>query len=149
MKWGRKNDFELRKSVRLPVSLPVKVRLFDIATREPSPTTINGQTRNIASEGLCLETNTTLIDNCDIFLSCIQGHKLLQLEIKLPNISHPLCLRGKVIWYDRQTSSAALFCAGIYITEATERCRSLWQKYVGAHKARYLKALSEIFSKSK
>ena len=149
MKWGRKNDFELRKSVRLPVSLSVKVRLFDIATREPSPTTINGQTRNIAYEGLCLETNTILVDNRDIFLSCIKGHKQMQLDIKLTNLSQPLCLRGKVIWYDRQISSSALFCAGIYITEATERSRNLWQKFVEAHKTRYFKVLSEIFQKCK
>ena len=148
MKRGKRKDFELRKSVRLPVSLPVMFRLFDVSTREPSPTTIYGQIRNISFEGLCLETNTTSADNCDIFLSCLRGRKLLQLEVKLPKVGKPLRLQGKLLWYDRRLpGSTYQFFAGIYITEATERSRKLWQEYVEEHKGGWLKTWSKIFPK--
>ena len=155
MRQSRSKGFELRKSVRLPTSLPVKFRLFDISTRKSYLTSIYGRTHNISVEGLCLETNTAMADNCEIFLSCLKGDKQLQLEVELPNVTPPLHLWGKVLWYDGQLpGSPYQFSAGISITEATEHNRTLWQKYVEEHKGKWFteswwfKAWSKIFPKS-
>jgi hypothetical protein len=147
---GKNKSFDLRKSVRLPVPLPVKFRLFDITDREPSSTTIHGHISNISAEGLCLETNTTFIDGCNIFLICIQGTKLLQLEVKFSDISNPLRLRGNVIWYNSNPhGSTHQFSIGIYITEATERSKNLWLKYVNKHKDRWFKTWARNSPKKK
>ncbi len=139
MKQSKRKGFELRKSLRLPVSLPVKFRLFDIATRKTHDVNAHGQTRNISAEGLCLETNTTKIDHLEIFLTCLKGEKQLQLEIELPNVRSPLQFRGKVLWYSGQLpGSPYQFSIGIFITEATEYDRTHWQKYVEEHKSNSL-----------
>ena len=135
MKWGRPKKFELHKSSRLSIPLAVKFRLFDLPSREPSPTTIYGQIRNVSVKGLCLETNTTFVDNCSIILNCLKGAKLLQLEIKLPGVRNPLRLRGQVLWFNsRLPGSDYNFSTGIHITEATERSLRLWRGFVVEHK---------------
>ena len=135
MKWGTNKKFELHKSSRLPTPLPVKFRLFDLPSREPSPTTIYGQIRDISVKGLCLETNTTFIDNCNIISCCLRGAKLLQLEVKVPGVRNPLRLRGKVLWFNSHLPGSDYhFFTGIQITEATERSYRLWEKFVAEHK---------------
>jgi hypothetical protein len=135
MEWGRKKKFELHKSFRLSIPLPVKFRLFDLPSREPSPTTIYGQIRDISIKGLCLETNTPFINNSSIILNCLRRAKLLQLEVKLPGVRNPLRLRGKVLWFNSHLpGSDYLFFTGIQITEATERSYRLWREFVAEHK---------------
>ncbi len=132
--------FDLRKSLRLSVSLPVKFKLFDIATRKTHPVIVNAQTRNISRDGLCLETNTTKVDNREIFLSCLKGEKQLQMKLEIPDVGPPLQLRGKVLWYSgKQPGSPYQFSIGMFITEATDNDRNRWKKFVEERKGKSIK----------
>lgn len=136
-------NFDLRNSTRLPISLPVKFWLLDIRTSKPSSTTIYGELRNVAPEGLCLETNTMMVDRRNIFLLCLRGDKRLRLEIDLPDIPFTLRLRGNVIWFNVQPpSSTYRYFAGINISESTEDTRNAWKKYVKKHKDKWYKILT-------
>lgn len=135
-------DFNLRKSIRLTTSPPVKFKLFDVHTCKPSSAEIHGQLRNISVDGLCLETNIILVNKQNVFLSCLRGDKQLQMEVELPYVPEPLHLhlRGNVTWFNSQPSSSTYqFLAGINITDASEDTRNIWKNYVKEHKSKWYK----------
>jgi len=121
----------LRQAIRLPLPLPVYIRLIEPETLRPSLQSISGQTRNVSAEGLCIETNQCLIESRHAFLESLSGDRLLEVELKLPDHPTKIRLRGRVVWYNTNPpGSTYQFAVGIRLTSLPPREQKIWSEFI-------------------
>ena len=110
---------EKRKFQRLESPLDVTI---EILTDEEVPgglKPLNGATRNISLQGICLEVQQVEISGIPLLLGP-PGNRayLLDMEIELGTGEHPLKAKGEVRWYDVARDSVEfMYNVGVLFTE--------------------------------
>jgi len=111
--------------------LPVQFRLIPLEKGEFRSGAVVGRTRDISGEGLCLETNTVIIDRLHILGEAMGGENRLSLAIEIPDEENPLEALGEVIWYDLAPNDSDFrFRAGVLFTEMDEEVGKRWQRFL-------------------
>jgi hypothetical protein len=131
--------FNRRKTKRVEIALPLRIRLLGVGNQPP---TIKTATRNISPLGISLELPVILTNgvfyikkaesSVNLIRYLIQKEKEVELEITLPPHDEKLKTKGKVIWYNfgsREGDAAYYFGAGILLKEMTTEARKKWEVF--------------------
>jgi hypothetical protein len=131
--------FNRRKSKRVEISLPLRIKLLGIVKQPP---TIETVTRNISPVGISMELPVTL-DNGVFFIQkgeqtvnliryLVQENKEVEVEIAIPPREEKIRARGRIIWYDfgsREEEASYYFGAGILLKEMKAEDRKRWEVF--------------------
>jgi hypothetical protein len=131
--------FNQRKSKRVDITLPLRIKLLGVSKQPPIIKTV---TRNITPLGISMELPVTLIkgvffiqkreSSVNLIRYLIQKDKEVELEITLPPQDEKFKARGKVIWYNfgsREGDAAYYFGAGIILKEMAVEAKKKWEVF--------------------
>jgi hypothetical protein len=131
--------FNRRKTKRVEIALPLRIRLLGISNQPP---TIKTATRNISPVGISMELPITLTNgvfyiqkaesSVNLIRYLIQKDKEVELDITLPPHDEKFHAKGRVIWYNfgsREGDTAYYFGAGILLQEMTTEARKKWEVF--------------------
>jgi len=132
--------FTRRKSKRLEISVPVRIKLLGT---DKHPPTIETVTRNISPVGISIELQVTLTNGvffiqegekpANLIPYLVLENKEVELEIALPPDEEKVRARGRVIWYDFGSGEVSYyFRAGIlfFLKEMEPKDRKTWEEFV-------------------
>jgi hypothetical protein len=131
--------FNRRKSRRVDISLPLRIKLLGVSKQPPIIKTV---TRNITPLGISMELPVSLTNgvffiqrgepSVNLIRYLIQKDKEVELEITLPPQDEKFKARGKVIWYNfgsREGDAAYYFGAGILLKEMAVEAKKKWEVF--------------------
>jgi hypothetical protein len=129
--------FNRRKSKRVEIGIPVRIKLLGMGKQPPTVKTL---TRNISTVGISMELPVTLTDGVffiregdqtvNLIRYLVQENKEVELEIIIPPRKEKISARGRIIWYDfgsREGEVSYFFGAGILLKEMTAEDREKWE----------------------
>lgn len=124
-------DVERRRFFRVKGIVPVYFRLTDAMGNEVSRL-IEGETRDISRQGICLQTHILIVDGLNVFAKAMESDMNLSLEIKLPTRNELISATGRVVWHDEQSRwfSPKPFSAGIFLTEIKDKDQKSWHDFI-------------------
>lgn len=129
-----------RKSKRLEIAVPLRIKLLGT---DKHPPTIETITRNISPVGISIELQVTLTNGVffiqdgekpvNLIPYLVLGNKEVELEIVLPPDEEKIRARGRVIWYDFGSGEVSYyFRAGIlfFLKEMEPKDKKTWEEFV-------------------
>jgi hypothetical protein len=131
--------FNQRKSKRIEIALPLRIKLLGASKQPPI---IKTTTRNISPVGISVELPVTLAkgvffiqqgeQSVNLIRYLIQKDKEVDLEITLPPLGENFKTGGRVIWYhlgSREGDTAYYFGAGILLKETAGEEKKRWERF--------------------
>lgn len=130
-KWlRRKREIEKGRFFKTKVSMSVKMRLCDLDKGHSLTSWTEGNTRDLADDGLVIEVNRIMVDGYHVFTDAMKKGRGLELEWELPADGGSLMGKGKVLWFKMAPSgSAYLFEAGVQLAEMGAEQRGRWLEF--------------------
>ena len=127
----RYQRIDRRKCLRLQSSLPVKVSLYHRESKKNITEGIPGTISQVSREGICIETDTVMINGIHIFTSAMDDEFFLAMTISLPECPHTVEALGAVAWYNLAPENSQFrFIAGVIIAEIEQISKKYWLAFV-------------------
>lgn len=124
-------DVERRRFIRVKGTVPVFFRLTEPNGQEVSRL-IQGETRDISRQGICLQTHILIVDGLNVFAKAMEPDMRLSLEIELPTTNERINAAGRVVWHDVASFwfSPKPFAAGIFFTQMKDKDQKNWHAFI-------------------
>ncbi len=127
----RYRRIDRRKSLRLSSSLPVEFSLYHRESRAIITDGLPGNITQISHEGVCIETDTVLINGTHLFTSAMDDEFFLAIKISLPDGSSTVNIMGSVAWYNLAPETSRFrFIAGVVIAETKQAPKKYWLDFI-------------------
>jgi hypothetical protein len=136
---------ERRKLRRLKTPLAGEFGLTTDSWGETPSSSVLGQIRNVSREGLCLETNTVILDRIHVLAEAMGTEKRLFLSIEIPESETRIEALGRVVWYDLASEDSDFrFRAGVLFTHMEKDVKKRWHDFLAAIKKRERSSPSSV-----
>jgi hypothetical protein len=127
----RYQRIDRRKCLRLESSLPVEISLYQRESKTTITKGIPGTISQVSREGVCIETDTVMINGTHIFTSAMDDEFFLAMKISLPDSTHIVEALGAVAWYNLAPENSQFrFIAGIIISEIEPTSKKYWLGFI-------------------
>jgi len=125
------HDVERRRFYRIKGALRVFFQVTG-SSGEVFSRLVEGVTRDISRQGICLQTHLLIVDGLNVFAKAMESGMRLTLQIDLPNQPERVNATGRVVWHDVTSSwnSAKPFSAGIFLTDMKEKDQKTWCAFI-------------------
>jgi hypothetical protein len=109
----------------------VEFSLYHRESKEIITERIPGNISQVSREGVCIETDTVMINGTHIFTSAMDDEFFLAMKISLPDSTHTVEALGAVAWYNLAPENSQFrFIAGIIIAEIEPTSKKYWLAFV-------------------
>lgn len=127
----RYRRIDRRKCLRLKSSLPVEISLYHRKSQKMITEGIPGNISEISREGLCIETDTVMINGTHVFTSAMDDEFFLAMKISLPDNSATVDVMGSVAWYNLAPETSQFrFVSGVIIAETEQASKKEWLEFI-------------------
>lgn len=117
--------------MRLKSSLPVEFRLYHRKSNKITTEWLPGIISEISRDGVCVETDTVMINGLHIFTSAMDDEFFLTMKISLPDGSNTVEAMGNVAWYNLAPETSTFrFIAGVLLTKIEHKSKKYWTEFI-------------------
>ncbi|MBW2646605.1 MAG: hypothetical protein JRE23_10580 [Deltaproteobacteria bacterium] len=127
----RYRRIDRRKCLRLKSSLPVEISLYHRESQKMITEGIPGNISEISRAGVCIETDTVMVNGTHVFTSAMDDEFFLAMKISLPDGSSAMDVMGSVAWYNLAPETSHFrFVSGVIIVETEQTSKKEWFEFV-------------------
>ncbi len=127
----RYRRIDRRKCLRLKSSLPVEISLYHRESQKMITEGLPGNISEISRDGVCIETDTVMVNGTHVFTSAMDDEFFLAMKISLPDGSGTVDVMGSVAWYNlAPETSQSRFVSGVIVVETEQASKKEWLEFV-------------------
>jgi hypothetical protein len=109
----------------------VDISLYHRESKTTITKGIPGTISQVSREGVCIETDTVMINGTHIFTSAMDDEFFLAMTISLPDATQTVEALGAVAWYNLAPENSQFrFIAGIIIAEIDPTSKQYWLTFI-------------------
>lgn len=120
---------ERRKTIRKPVSIPMSISLFVTEGGESKSIQLEGDIRDIAINGVCLEVKIHSNKIWDT-LKNYKPDKIFRMHLEVPSHGHLLVADGTVSWYRVNELENKSLQVGMFLNHMDKETCEEWYRFV-------------------